>query len=110
MIYLKINDEIRILIEMIKDSFKLGYKEYCKHQLIPHDEFEILRKEMQFKNLKTFSDEEYRNTIKSTESVYMHSTHICQSAEVKRVKRENPEANEKNEEIEKFRGSRDLSF
>ncbi len=47
--------------------------------------------------MKTFSDEEYKNTIKSTESVYMHRTHISQSTE---VKRKHPEKNEKN--IENF--------
>ncbi len=71
MIYLIISEKIRSLIEMIKDSFKLGCKEYCKHQLIALDEFELLRKELQSKNMKTFSDEEYKNTIKPTESVHV---------------------------------------
>ena len=42
MIYLKINEQIRELINLVKDSFKLGCKEYCKHGLIALDEFELL--------------------------------------------------------------------
>jgi hypothetical protein len=88
MIYLKINDEIRNLLNLIIDTFKLGCKDYCKYQFIALDEFELLRKELEFKNLKTLTDEEYKNIIKSTESVYMHNTHMCQ-APIKNFKNEN---------------------
>jgi hypothetical protein len=81
MLYLKINENIKSLIELIKDSFKLGCKEYCPHQLIALDEFELLRKELEFKNLKSFTDEEYKDITKSTETVYLHTTHLCSSSD-----------------------------
>lgn len=77
MLYLKVNEKIRELMDLVKDSFKLGCKDYCKYKLIALDEFELLRKELEYKNLKKISDEEYKELIKSTESVYFHNTHVC---------------------------------
>jgi hypothetical protein len=81
MLYLKINEKIRELIDLVKDSFKLGCKDYCKFGLIALDEFELLRKELAFKNLFNLTDQEYKEIIKSTESVYFHNIHLCTSAD-----------------------------
>lgn len=81
MIYLKINDKIRELLDKIKDSFKLGCKYYCNKQIIALDEFELMRKELNLKNILKLSDNEYKELISSTESIYLSNTHICNSHE-----------------------------
>jgi hypothetical protein len=81
MIYLKINEKIRELLDLVKDNFKLGCKYYCSKQIIALDEFELMRKELILKNIKKFTDEEFKQLISSTESFYLHNTHLCQSQE-----------------------------
>jgi hypothetical protein len=81
MIYLKINEKIRELLDLIKHNFKLGCKYYCPKQIIALDEFELMRKELILKNIKKITDEEFKQLIASTESFYLHNTHSCQNQE-----------------------------
>ena len=75
MFYLKINEKIRSLIDKLP-KLHFGFKYYCPHQLIALDEMEYLRKELA--NIKiTFTDEEFKEIIKSTQSFYFHNTHTC---------------------------------
>lgn len=91
MFYLLINEKIRELINKIKD-IHFGCKYYCPLQIIALDEMELLRKELININI-FFTDNEWKNILKSTESKYYHNTHICQYP--------NKEIKEKEEKIEK---------
>ena len=89
MFYIKINILLREYLNSVKDSFKLGCKDFCKFQLIALDEIELLRKELELKGVKKFSNEEFTEFLKSTEKVYFNSIHICDDS---RVKEENSES------------------
>jgi hypothetical protein len=75
MFYLKINEKIKELIDLL--NIQLGCKYYCKYQLIALDELEFIRRELKIQNIKTLTDEEYEEIKKSSEKVYFHTTHIC---------------------------------
>ena len=65
MLYLKINDKIRELMSQI--TFKVGCKDYCKYQLIAIDEFELLRKELEYKEKFELN---LRDILPPTEYIY----------------------------------------
>ena len=91
MFYLLINEKIRELINKIKD-IHFGCKYYCPLQMIALDEMELLRKELNNINI-TFTDIEWKNILKSSESKYYQNVHICQYP--------NKEIKEKEEKSEK---------
>ena len=96
MLYLKINEKIKHLIDLV--NIKIGCKYYCKYQIIALDEFELLKKEIELKKLQIITEEEYKLIVKSTECCYFHSTHVC-SASVDEANAGHPESDtEMNEE------------
>jgi hypothetical protein len=76
MFYLKINDQIKQLIELLNDRH-IGCKYFCKLQLIALDELDYLRRELETKQLKKLTNEEFEELKKSSEKVYLHNIHIC---------------------------------
>ena len=84
MFYLKINDKITAYIDKIP-HIHFGCKYYCPHQFIALDEMEYLRKELAKINI-VFTDEEYKELLKSTTSHYFHQTHICQVPDTEKEK------------------------
>jgi hypothetical protein len=83
MFYIKINDAIRELLDRVRDSFKLGCKVFCRLQLIALDEMELLRKELELKGLKKFTNEEFKEILKNSDKVYFNSIHICEDSKSK---------------------------
>ena len=77
MFYLKINDKIRKLIELLE--IQIGCKYYCRMQLIAFDELEFIKREIRNRNLNVLSDSEYDEIKKDSEKYYFHSTHICKA-------------------------------
>jgi hypothetical protein len=78
MFYLKINDKIRELLDLLNDRH-IGCKYYCRLQLIALDELDYIRRELVNKRLKTLTNEEFEEIKKSSEKVYFHNTHVCNS-------------------------------
>lgn len=76
MFYLKINDKLRKLINLITD-LRFGCRDYCKYQLIALDEFEMLRIELANQKLKILTNDEINEIKNSTEKIYFHTTHVC---------------------------------
>lgn len=83
MFYIKINQQIRDYLNSVKDSFKLGCKEFCRLQIIALDEMELLRKELELKEIKKFSNDEFKEFLTSTEKVYFNSIHVCDDSKPK---------------------------
>jgi len=83
MFYIKINETIRELLDSVRDSFKLGCKVFCRFQLIALDEMELLRKELELKGLKKFTNEDFKEFLKNSEKVYFNSIHICEDLKTK---------------------------
>ena len=101
MFYLIINEQIRKYIDMIKEKH-FGCKKYCPFQIIALDEMELLRKELKKIDID-LSNEEYNKLIKSTESKYFHSVHICITPEEERKREELREMERYIEESKKDR-------
>jgi len=76
MFYLKINGEIRALLDLVK-NIKLGCRDYCKYQLIALDELELLRIELTNENIRNLTLEEFNQLKNTAEKLYFHSTHVC---------------------------------
>jgi len=93
MFYLLINEKIRELINKIKD-IHFGCKYYCPLQMIALDEMELLRKELNNINI-TFSDIEWKNILKSSESKFYQNVHICQYPNKEIKEKEEKSENEK---------------
>jgi hypothetical protein len=98
MFYLKINEKIRELLDLFT-NYRLGCKNYCKYQLIAVDEFELLFKELERNKLKIITQEEISEIKKSSESVYFHNTHICQSVDNSTKREVESDAESFNEEF-----------
>jgi hypothetical protein len=83
MFYIKINQQIRDYLDSVKDSFKLGCKEFCRFQIIALDEIELLRKELELKGITKFTNDEFKEFLKTTEKVYFNSIHVCDDSKLK---------------------------
>ena len=101
MFYLIINEQIRKYIDMIKDKH-FGCKKYCPLQLIALDEMDLLRKELKKIDIDLTNDE-YNKLLKSTESKYFHSNHICITPEEERERENQKEMQKFLEESKKDR-------
>mmetsp|Transcript_18650 Transcript_18650/g.19295 ORF Transcript_18650/g.19295 Transcript_18650/m.19295 type:complete len:272 (+) Transcript_18650:13-828(+) len=79
--YLKLNDEIKDLIQLIPEvqnkKIFLGCKPFCKSQIIATDEFELLRKLLKENNIKDISSEEFKRLKSSTKVAYFLNHHVC---------------------------------
>jgi hypothetical protein len=89
MFYLKINQQITEYLNSVKDSFKLGCKEFCRFQFIALDELELLRKELELKEIKKFTNDEFKEFLKTTDKIYFNSIHVCDDS---KPKQENSES------------------
>jgi hypothetical protein len=89
MFYIKINDTIREYLNSVRDTFKLGCKDFCRFKLIALDEMELLRKELELKGIKTFTNEEFKELLKNSDKIYFNSIHLCDDS---RPKEENSES------------------
>lgn len=75
MFYLKINDEIKKLIELAQ--IQIGCKYFCSSQLIAIDELELLIKFLENKKILMISDSEFKRIKSNSEAVYCHTVHMC---------------------------------
>jgi hypothetical protein len=80
MFYLKINDQIKQLIDLLNDRH-IGCKYFCRLQLIALDEFDYLRRELENKQLRIITNEEFEEIKKSSEKMYFYNTHVCKAEE-----------------------------
>ena len=92
--YLIISSEIKSYIEKIP-NIHFGCKYYCPLQIIALDEMELLRKELEKININ-FTNEEFKNLIKNTQSKYFQNIHICypsNNCDIKKIKNEEENEN-----------------
>lgn len=82
MIYFKINNEIKNLIQslsVVKNrEISLGCKHYCTKQIIALDELQLLNKLLKKENIKDMSSEEFKNLKNSTSNLSLRNLHICE--------------------------------
>ena len=83
MFYIKINEQIKEYLNSVRESFKLGCKDFCRFQLIALDEIELLRKELELKGIKKFSNDEFTEFLKASEKIYFNSIHVCDDSKPK---------------------------
>jgi hypothetical protein len=102
MFYLKINEKIKQLIELLNEQH-IGCKYYCSLQIIALDELDFLRRDLESKKIKTLSNDEFEEIKKSSDKLYFHNTHICKPSTEEANKNYSSEAEDENllEELQK---------